>query len=85
MQTAAFMAASLFPVMVGSCRYVKIAAIDEWVDLSHCVQIGTRADIRNRYDIRGGGVGDCLTAWCCRPCSLTQERREIELEEKSFY
>lgn len=35
MQTAAFMAASLFPVMVGSYRYVKIVAIGEWVDLSH--------------------------------------------------
>ncbi|KAI0249127.1 PLAC8 family-domain-containing protein [Lactifluus subvellereus] len=49
------------------------------------LQIGTRADTRNRYNIRGDGVGDCLTAWCCHSCSLTQERREIELEEKSFY
>ncbi|KAI9450097.1 PLAC8 family-domain-containing protein [Lactarius psammicola] len=48
------------------------------------LQIGTRADIRSRYGIRGGTVGDCLTSWCCHSCSLTQERREIELEENSF-
>ncbi|KAH8980663.1 PLAC8-domain-containing protein [Lactarius akahatsu] len=48
------------------------------------LQIGTRADIRGRYNIRGDTVGDCLTSWCCHSCSLTQERREIELEENSF-
>lgn len=48
------------------------------------LQIGTRADIRARYSIRGGTMGDCLTSCCCTPCSLTQERREIELEEKTF-
>ncbi|KAI9450099.1 PLAC8-domain-containing protein [Lactarius psammicola] len=51
----------------------------EWV-----LQIGTRADIRARYSIRGGSIDDCFTSWCCRSCSLTQERREIELEENSF-
>ena len=24
-------------------------------------------------------------SFCCRPLALTQERREIELEESSFY
>ncbi|KAH9007362.1 PLAC8 family-domain-containing protein [Lactarius deliciosus] len=48
------------------------------------LQIGTRADIRGRYNIRGDTVGDCLTSWCCHSCSLTQERREIKLEENSF-
>jgi Cys-rich protein (TIGR01571 family) len=47
-------------------------------------QIPTRAEARERYGIRGDVYGDCLTSWCCRPCSLTQERREIELEEGSF-
>ncbi|KAI0305344.1 PLAC8-domain-containing protein [Multifurca ochricompacta] len=49
------------------------------------LQISTRADIRNRYGIRGDGNGDCFASGCCTPCALTQERREIELEEKSFY
>ena len=47
-------------------------------------QMGSRADIRNRYDIRGDSVEDCLSSLCCRSCALAQERREIELEEKSF-
>ncbi|KAF8467971.1 PLAC8 family-domain-containing protein [Russula ochroleuca] len=48
------------------------------------LHIHTRTEARERYGIRGDTYGDCLTAWCCRPCSLTQERREIELEEGSF-
>lgn len=46
--------------------------------------MGSRSDIRNRYDIRGEGIGDCLNSLFCRPCALTQERRELELEEGSF-
>ena len=37
-----------------------------------------------RYGIRGDAVTDCLASACCRPCALTQERREMELEEGSF-
>jgi Cys-rich protein (TIGR01571 family) len=48
------------------------------------LQIRTREDIRERYSIRGDAIGDCVASWCCRPCALTQERREIELEENSF-
>jgi Cys-rich protein (TIGR01571 family) len=48
------------------------------------LQIHTRTEARERYGIRGDTYNDCLTAWLCRPCSLTQERREIELEEGSF-
>ncbi|KAH9993550.1 PLAC8 family-domain-containing protein [Russula vinacea] len=49
------------------------------------MEMQTRAELRERYGIRGDGIGDCFALWCCRPCSLTQERREIELEENSFY
>ncbi|KAH9171087.1 PLAC8 family-domain-containing protein [Lactarius sanguifluus] len=52
-----------------------------WID----VQIGERTDIRARYSIRGSTFEDCVTSWCCTPCVLTQEHREIELEKKSFY
>jgi len=47
-------------------------------------QMGSRTDVRNRYDIRGEGVDDCLASLCCPSCALTQESRELELEEKSF-
>lgn len=43
-----------------------------------------RGNTRARYNIKGGGLGDCCTAFCCLPCDLTQESREIELEEQSF-
>ena len=54
------------------------------VSLNRSVQLGDRRNLRSRYNIRGSAVNDCLTAWCCRSCALTQERREIELEENSF-
>ncbi|KAH9957326.1 PLAC8 family-domain-containing protein [Russula dissimulans] len=48
------------------------------------LQVHERAEARDRYGIRGSAAGDCFTSWCCRPCALTQERREIELEENSL-
>jgi Cys-rich protein (TIGR01571 family) len=51
-------------------------------ELSHQVfQMGNRTDIRTRYSIRGSGGNDCLTVLCCRPCALTQEHRELLLEQ----
>ena len=47
-------------------------------------QIGTRSSVRTRYRIKGGGCGDCMASWCCMPCELTQESREMELEEQSM-
>lgn len=46
--------------------------------------MGSRSDIRTRYSIRGDGIGDCCNSLLCRPCALTQERRELELEERSL-
>ncbi|KAG6872446.1 hypothetical protein C0995_009703 [Termitomyces sp. Mi166 len=48
------------------------------------LQIGNRGNIRSRYDIKGGGCTDCLTSCFCSPCALTQEKGEIELEEKAL-
>ncbi|KAF8960423.1 PLAC8 family-domain-containing protein [Flammula alnicola] len=48
------------------------------------MQMTTRGSLRSRYNIQGGGCGDCCTALCCTPCELTQESRELELEESSF-
>ncbi|KAF9547468.1 PLAC8-domain-containing protein [Agrocybe pediades] len=48
------------------------------------MQFMKRGDIRSRYNISGGGCGDCMAAWCCAPCELTQESRELQLEEESF-
>ncbi|KAJ7086279.1 PLAC8 family-domain-containing protein, partial [Mycena epipterygia] len=43
-----------------------------------------RGETRARYGIHGGGCNDCLLSCCCAPCTLTQESREIELEEQSL-
>jgi hypothetical protein len=43
-----------------------------------------RQSVRERYNIRGDTVDDALAACCCSPCELTQQSREIELEEASF-
>jgi Cys-rich protein (TIGR01571 family) len=47
-------------------------------------QVQPRAEIRERYSIRGHVTNDLLAALCCNSCALTQERREIEVEEASF-
>jgi Cys-rich protein (TIGR01571 family) len=49
------------------------------------LQVRTRTEIRERYGIRGDSSEDCIMSFCYRPLALTQERREIELEESSFY
>jgi len=43
-----------------------------------------RRNIRGRYSIRGGTTSDFLLSCCCAPCALTQESRELELEERSL-
>jgi Cys-rich protein (TIGR01571 family) len=48
------------------------------------LQMGSRTDIRSHYEIRGESTDDCLASLFCHSCALTQEGRELELEEKSF-
>ena len=46
----------------------------------------SRNQTRFRYSIGGGGcTDDCGVPCCCAPCALTQEARELALEERSFY
>ena len=40
-----------------------------------------RSDIRHRYHIDRNRFTDCLSHTFCTPCALTQESREIALEE----
>ncbi|KAH8085965.1 PLAC8-domain-containing protein [Cristinia sonorae] len=63
----------------GACAVYSVLCC---VGLSWILQIGTRGDVRGRYSIAGGTFGDCLASCCCTPCELTQEHREIELEEQ---
>jgi len=48
------------------------------------IAMGGRKNIRERYLIEGSDGSDCLLHACCIPCTLTQESREITLEEQSL-
>jgi len=58
--------------------------------VAHCfgcggfIGMGGRGLTRSRYSLRGDQATDFALACCCAPCSLTQESREIELEEQSL-
>ena len=46
--------------------------------------VATRKEIRARYRICADQYDDHFASLFCHTCALTQERREIELEEGSF-
>ncbi|KAF8157215.1 PLAC8 family-domain-containing protein [Crassisporium funariophilum] len=48
------------------------------------LQVPSRASVRRRYDIEGDWLGDCGAALCCSSCQLSQDSREIALEERSL-
>ena len=48
------------------------------------LQMSNRSGMRQRYHIDGSCCGDCCTALCCHACELTQEQRELALEEQSI-
>ncbi|KAJ6468010.1 PLAC8-domain-containing protein [Mycena vitilis] len=60
-----------------------------WIG-AHCIGcpgiagIIGRGQTRTRYAIHGGACGDFCVTCCCAGCALTQESREIELEEQSL-
>jgi hypothetical protein len=36
-----------------------------------------RREIRDRYNIGGDAVTDCLVSWCCHCCALIQQEKEV--------
>ncbi|KIM42590.1 hypothetical protein M413DRAFT_444295 [Hebeloma cylindrosporum] len=60
------------------------ALLEACCHMGWILQVGTRQDIRERYNIDGGGVSDCCTAYLCHSCDLVQGSRELQLEEESF-
>ncbi|KAH7921872.1 PLAC8-domain-containing protein [Leucogyrophana mollusca] len=51
--------------------------------LGWVLQLGTRGALRARRHIEGNPCNDCLAAFFCTPCELTQESRELGCEENS--
>ncbi|KAL3501924.1 hypothetical protein ACH5RR_036373 [Cinchona calisaya] len=48
--------------------------------LSWLIGMGYRTKIRRQYGISGDGCADCLTHFCCQPCALCQEYRELQFQ-----
>lgn len=70
---------------LGLCKYVATLVNRDNLDLPWATaQVQPRAEMRERYAIRGHVIQDGLAVLCCNSCALTQERREVELEEASF-
>eukprot|EP00658_Telonema_sp_P-2_P079880 TRINITY_DN7841_c0_g1_i5.p1 TRINITY_DN7841_c0_g1~~TRINITY_DN7841_c0_g1_i5.p1 ORF type:complete len:146 (-),score=7.55 TRINITY_DN7841_c0_g1_i5:410-847(-) len=38
-----------------------------------------RTAIRTKYQLQGGVCSDCLLAWCCDPCTIVQQSKELRL------
>ncbi|PPQ97131.1 hypothetical protein CVT26_000616 [Gymnopilus dilepis] len=69
------------PMCSGSCFTHGLATL---CGVNFIFQMINRGHVRRRYNIKGSGCGDCCAALWCTPCQLTQESRELELEEESF-
>ncbi|KZV93024.1 PLAC8-domain-containing protein [Exidia glandulosa HHB12029] len=63
---------------------ITYAALNCCCGLGWVVGMTNRAETRARYKIVGGAGDDCFLSCCCAPCALTQQSREIELEEQSL-
>jgi Cys-rich protein (TIGR01571 family) len=83
--TAAFMPHWALLDTHGSCKYVAMLMRCDNPDSPWATaQVQPRVEIRERYAIRGNVINDWLASLCCTSCALTQERREVEVEEASF-
>ncbi|EFJ48441.1 hypothetical protein VOLCADRAFT_91142 [Volvox carteri f. nagariensis] len=45
------------------------------------VHAHTRGYIRRKYGIQSHPLHDCLVTWCCAPCALCQEVREVVVRQ----
>ncbi|QDS71190.1 hypothetical protein FKW77_010234 [Venturia effusa] len=55
------------------CAFYALGCIGcHWI-----VQMMGRAEIREKYHLKGNGCTDCLCACCCGPCDLVQQEKEI--------
>lgn len=42
-----------------------------------CYRASERRELRNKYNIKGSQIEDCLLTWCCGCCTTVQEAREL--------
>ncbi|XP_008299051.1 placenta-specific gene 8 protein [Stegastes partitus] len=55
-------------------------------DMDECCLCGMdmaiRSVYRTRYNIKGSMCNDCVAMSCCRPCTLCQLKRDIDLRKQ---
>jgi Cys-rich protein (TIGR01571 family) len=74
----------LFSVVVVFCCAACLTAGCIYYWLQACTGCGClytysfRARLRNKYGLEQKPCDDCCTDWCCLPCSLSQQIRELQ-------
>ncbi|EJD39584.1 PLAC8-domain-containing protein [Auricularia subglabra TFB-10046 SS5] len=63
---------------------ITYAALNFCCGFGWIVGMTNRTATRTRYKITGSDGEDCFLSCCCAPCALTQQSRELELEEQSL-
>ncbi|XP_042495855.1 cell number regulator 10-like [Macadamia integrifolia] len=43
-----------------------------------CFSCCYRSKMREQYNLEEGPCADCVVHWCCEPCAICQEYRELE-------
>jgi Cys-rich protein (TIGR01571 family) len=78
---------SLFPLFVANTVLTKnqcmaYAALTVCVPLYFILGMLQRSEIRQKYNLKGSGCGDCCRACCCTCCALIQEENEVVAKTK---
>eukprot|EP00736_Rhodelphis_marinus_P006547 Rmarinus@m.4560 len=62
-----------------------------WLAFCPCVGIHQwstlRGEVRNKYMIPGGGLGDCCSVCCCTPCAFVQlstQLRDVPMQQQNI-
>ncbi|KAF9037082.1 PLAC8 family-domain-containing protein [Panaeolus papilionaceus] len=70
--------------ILGSEEGVAYLFLDCMCNMGFILQVATRRNIRERYNIAGSNFSDFMVPFCCQQCDIVQGSRELELEEEAF-
>eukprot|EP01136_Pigoraptor_vietnamica_P023052 Opistho-1_new@74759 len=49
-----------------------------------CVYFLWRQEVRNKFQIQGNMLGDCIACCCCFPCAVMQDARELKIRGVAY-
>ena len=52
------------------------------VGFSWILPLTNRGEVREKYNLVGNGCTDCLCTFCCGPCDIIQQDKEVEYRER---